>query len=138
MHSIEEITLKIVDMQVQGGTCDCGLFTIAYLAGARPESCTFMQTEIRKHLYDYFKCERISLLPLLKQRRAGSLKKNVDTVPVYCICRMPECCSIDMIECCNCSEWYHVTCVPLVAEALENPDLFASIVISCQYILCIV
>ena len=50
-------------MQIQAGTCDCGLFAIAtttaLLSGFEPGACTFKQTEMRKDLYDGFKRGRI-------------------------------------------------------------------------------
>ena len=52
-----EISLKFVDVPVQAGTYDCGLFAVAFATalalGIRPKECQFNQPEMRKHL---FKC----------------------------------------------------------------------------------
>ena len=92
--SSREIRVKIMDMQIQAGTCDCGLFAIAtataLLSGGQPEACTFKQTEMRKHLYGGFKQGKLLPFPLLKMRRASKKVKYTKTISVYCLCRMPE------------------------------------------------
>ena len=53
-----EISLEFVDVTVQAGTYDCGLFAVAFATalalGIRPEEFQFNQPEMRKHLYQCF------------------------------------------------------------------------------------
>ena len=50
-----EIQVHIMDMQMQVGTCDCGLYAIAtataLLSGVHPGEHTFNQSQMRKHVY---------------------------------------------------------------------------------------
>lgn len=127
--SSREIRVKIMDMQIQAGTCDCGLFAIAtataLLSGGQPGACTFKQTEMRKHLYDGFKQGKLLPFPLLKMRRASKKVKYTETISVYCLCRMPEVQDRDMVECSNCLEWFHVDCLvqPVPTAALDNSNV---------------
>ena len=139
-----EIRVKIVDMQIQAGTCDYGLFAIAtataLLSGVEPGACTFKQTEMRKHLYDGFKRGKILPFPLLKKRCAGRKVKHTETISVYCLCRMPEAQDQDMVECSNCLEWYHIDCViePVPTAALDNSNVDWFVVfINSYFLFCI-
>lgn len=98
-----EIQVNIMDIQVQAGTCDCGLFAVAtssaLVNGIHPGECTFNQSGMRRHLYDSFNQGIIDLFPLLKHRRAGKKVKYSETFSVYCNCRMPESSEKAMVEC---------------------------------------
>ena len=109
--SQKEIKVNIMNMQVQSGTCDCGLFAIAtatsLVNGVHPGAVTFKQSEMRRHLYDCFRSGRLTSFPVLKSRRAVSKIKYTESFPVYCTCRMIE---LPSRECTNCLEWFHVDC----------------------------
>ena len=51
-----EITLNFIDVQKQRGTCDCGLFALAYATclvnGESPEHQMFDQDKMQTHLYN--------------------------------------------------------------------------------------
>ena len=53
-----EISLEFMDVPVQAGTYDCGLFAVAFATalalGRRLEEFQFNQQEMRKHLYRCF------------------------------------------------------------------------------------
>ena len=88
---INKREIKVMDMQIQAGTCDCSIATAtALLSGAQPGACTFKQSDMRKHLYNGFKRGQLLPFTLLKTRRGGSKVKFAKTVSVYCLCRMPE------------------------------------------------
>ena len=122
-----EIRVNVMDMQMQAGTCDCGLFSIATAAallnGVHPGECTFNQSRMRKHLYDCLNKGKITQFPLLKSRRGGRKTKYSETFSVYCDCRMPECSERDMVECSECLEWYHTDCVQVPQDALQNSNV---------------
>ena len=121
--SQKEIKVNIMNMQVQSGTCDCGLFAIATATSlvncVHPGAVTFEQSEMRRHLYDCFHSGR------LKSRRAVSKIKYTESFSVYCTCRMIELPSRDMVECTNCLEWSHVDClqVPVPKDAFQDSSV---------------
>ena len=65
-----EIQVNIMEMQIQEGTCDCRLFSIAtataLLNGVHPGECTFNQSQMCQHLYKCFHQGRITQFPVLK------------------------------------------------------------------------
>ena len=131
----KKIKVNIMNMQMQSGTCDFGLFAIAtatsLLNGTYPETVTYKQPEMRRHLYDSI-CEgRLEPFPVLKLRRSKRRIKYSETFPVYCICRLIETSDRDMVACSSCQEWFHVDCLEEVVpkDALENTkvDCFCSL-----------
>ena len=58
------------------------------------------------------------MFPIVKERTLKKVIRAVDTVSVFCDCRMPE--DSSMVQCCNCDEWYHIPCVDVPKAALEN------------------
>ena len=134
----KEIKVNIMNMQVQSGTCDCGLFALAtatsLVDGVHPGAITFKQSEMRRHLYDCFRSGRLTSFLVLKNRRAVSKIKYTESFPVYCTCRMIELPSRDMVECSKCLEWFHVDClqVPVPKDAFQDSkvDWFCNV---CTY-----
>ena len=67
-----EIKVNIMNMQVQSGTCDCGLFALttatSLVNGIHPGAIMFKQSEMRRHLYDCFRSGRLTFFPVLKNR----------------------------------------------------------------------
>ena len=99
----KEIKVNIMNMQIQSGTCDCGLFALAtatsLINGTLPGAITFKQYEMRQHLYNCFRAGRMTPFPVLKTRRAGAKIKYSEAIPIHCICRMIESPNRDMVEC---------------------------------------
>ena len=118
----KEITLNFIDVQMQRGTCDCGLFSLAFATclanGFLPEKQLFDQGKMRNHLYECLQKGELTMFPVMKERTLKKVIRAVDTVPVFCDCRMPE--DSSMVQCCNCDEWYHIPCVDVPKAALEN------------------
>ena len=112
-----ELILKFMDVPVQSGTYDCGLFAIAFATalaqGEKPELFFFDQWNMRAHLRQCFEDGEMKMFPVLRKRRVKKIAvKTTEEVPVYCKCRMPELPGEKLIECTNCKEWYHLdTCV---------------------------
>ena len=69
------IDLKIMDVQMQAGNADCGLFAIpfaiALVSGVLPGSLVFEQKEMRKHLHDCLQQGRLPAFPTAKQCRTA-------------------------------------------------------------------
>ena len=100
----------------------CGLFAIATATalahGIQPGACSFKQNEMRRHLYKCLEKGTLTPFPLFKERRAGSKVKYMDTIPIYCTCRMPE--NAQMVQCSRCAEWFHVDCVNPPQSAIDD------------------
>ncbi len=66
------------------------------------------------------KNEEIVPFPQLRQRRLRPKKKviPVNTIPLYCTCRMPE--TDDMIQCSQCMNWFHISCVKPPQQAIDE------------------
>ena len=72
LHTREpEIKVHMIDMQIQAGTCDCGLFAIAAATalahGIQPGACLFKQNEMRHHLYKCLEKGTLTPFPLLRK-----------------------------------------------------------------------
>ena len=112
-----ELILEFMDVPIQSGTYDCGLFAIAFATalalGEKPELFFFDQSKMRAHLWQCLERGKMEMFPVVRKRRVKkSSVKTVEQVPVYCKCRMPELPGERMIECSMCKDWYHMdTCV---------------------------
>ena len=119
------ITLKFVDVQMQSGTYDCGLFAIAHATalalGEQPGNYLYDQPKMRKHLYKSFQMKTMTLFPLKKERRNKELKvKTEEEILVYCHCRMPELPNTRWVQCSHCENWFHIdSCISVPPEALQ-------------------
>ena len=127
------IKLKIMDVLMLAGGCDCGLFAVAFAEtalanGIPPGKFTFDQSKMRKHLYACLQKGRITMFPTMKERRIPVKVKCRDEIKIYCECRMPELRNVEMVECNGCKERYHVhcVCVPHSALKYKNTKWFCS------------
>ena len=84
-----EISLKFIDVPVQAGLNDCGLFAIAFATalalGMRPEEFQFNQHERRKHLCRCFEKGRMEMFPVVRQRRLDQLRKFQCSASAGCL-----------------------------------------------------
>ena len=115
------LNIKILSVQQQQGTVDCGVFSIAnsveVCMGNNPEHISYDQAKMRKHLLECFTIGKLSPFP--KSSTHESLPRPMTTcheIELYCHCRMPEEYDIVMISCDVCLKWFHCTCVKV------NPD----------------
>ena len=121
------ITVSFMDVQMQSGGYDCGLFSIAFATalvfGEQPGYFLFEQTKMRAHLLQCL--ERQQMFPVMKKRRTGSRVKSVEEIPVYCVCRMPDLPNSKWIECSSRKEWYHSdTCIKVAAKYLATNTMW--------------
>ena len=119
-----EISLHFIDVPVQAGTCDCGLFAIAFATalatGMHPGEFQFNQQEMRRHLWQCLEKGKIKMFPFIRRRRSRKrMIRCTQEFQVYCTCRMPE---MDecMVECTKCAQWYHVSCVNVPQAVLDS------------------
>ena len=123
------IKLNFMDVQMQSGGYDCGLFTIAFatalVLGEKPGGFLFDQQKMRAHLIKCLEHQQVTMFPIMKRRRTGSKVKIVEEMPIYCVCRMPELPDSNWIECSSCKEWYHSdTCVKVPPKCLATNVLW--------------
>ena len=118
------IKIQMMDIHLQSGGSDCGLFAIAnataLVYGLAPGSQLYNQAEMRRHLWRCLKEGNLIPFPILKTRRCTGLArvKSTDIIKIYCSCRMPD--SGHMIQCSNCREWYHIRCVQPSKKSIDN------------------
>ncbi len=83
------IELKYIDVQMQSGSYDCGLFAIAFataLAYGNPPGLFLIdQEKMRLHLRKCIEDDQITPFWTKKMRRTAMRVKAVEQVPVYCI-----------------------------------------------------
>ena len=48
--------------------------------------------------------------------------KSKESVDIYCHCGMPEIMNVSMIECTNCTKWFHAKCEKVVKEVMDNSE----------------
>ena len=97
--------------QMQDGSSDCGLFTIAFAtalaSGIQPVRCFFNQGAMRSHLTKCLHEQNMTEFPIKKTRHTELKVKNITSLHVHCMCRMPEIPGSTMIQCSTCKMWYH-------------------------------
>ena len=120
----KDITLNFIDAQMQRGTYNCGLFSLEFATchanGCLPEKQLFDQGKMRNHLCECLQKGELTMFPIMKERTPKKVIRTVDTITVFCDCRMPE--DSSMIQCCKCDKWYHIPCVDVPKAALENSE----------------
>ena len=97
------INVKYIDVQMQDGSADCGVFAVAFAAtlasGGRPGAFSYCQARMRHHLLSCL--ERSELTPFSVQRKRRNINKvkSTVTISVYCNCRLPALKDCTMIQC---------------------------------------
>lgn len=119
----KEVDLQFVNVQMQYGGTDCGIFAIAFATalalGHAPESLHFKQDSMRQHLLECLQSRKMTMFPCDRTRRANKRMKNVQKMNVYCTCRLPE--FGEMIKCSCCKEWFHLDlCVNVPCTAKKR------------------
>ena len=113
------ITLEYMNVHLQGGTSDCGLFALAYATSLcnadDPTKYTYTQHAMRNHLITALESGNLQGFPISRSRRSNLRPVKTEEIKIYCSCRQP--CSGDMIKCNSCKEWYHDTCETVPDDA---------------------
>ena len=109
-----KIAIEVKDVQQQTNNTDCGVFAIAYATalcfGHDPCYLHFNRREIRLHLWKCFMDQKFTMFPFTARNPAKNCK--LVSFEIYCICRQPwdPDSQIRMVQCENCSIWFHETC----------------------------
>ena len=125
LHTTEQtVTINTVDVGLQNGFDDCGLFAIAmacdFCAGIDPITKEYSQCEMRNHLHSCFSNKQMKSFPSSIRQVTSRILFQV-TVEVHCVCRMPE--LLESMVCCDvCGVWYHEGCVPIPKEVFLNQN----------------
>ena len=90
---------------------DCGLYSLAFAttlySGGDPVKLLYYNDQMRSHL---IKClENGVAEPFLATQHSAKHLRGIQTVDVYCHCRLPER-NTKMIQCITCREWFHQHC----------------------------
>ena len=122
LHTKEEvIIIEIMNVHLQKGGDDCGLFAIAMATtlcnGGNPVDMVYDQGKMRDHLITAFKRNQLLPFPSSTRKRRGRQVIQMEELPVFCVCRMPDDGRL-MIECSTCKKWYHNNCVHISKNAL--------------------
>ena len=110
-------------VQIQTNDDDCGLFALAFATDichfSNPGGCGYEASSLRKHLVHCIENQHMSLFP--RTHRRVNFYKSVKTltVPIYCVCRMPND-NNPYVQCNHCKEWYHLDCVNVPETAVQN------------------
>ena len=117
--SKEELLLEIMPVQQQKNGVDCGLFAIAFatsLAFHEDPSVTSYDVErLRPHLVKCLEEGKLTMFPKLAEgKRVIRCRQQMNAVELFCSCRKPwrknNDPDFDMVQCSQCSEWYHKLC----------------------------
>ena len=119
-------SLYLMILFVQVGSCDCGLFAVAFATavahGKDPLQCTFDQSHMRQHLHKCLSRKRLTPFPEKKSTIIRSMEPSVtdDDIEVHCYCRMPELDNVQMVECTGCFKWFHVAAACCKGSITKN------------------
>ena len=113
----------------QNNSVDCGLYAIAYVMSycLRGEICfdlIFDSKKLQSHLFKWFEQQEMTEFPLTNKTK--SVRKKTSTLEIdienYCICNLPACLDIVMVECDKCATWYHKSCInaPIDISTVEQ------------------
>ena len=94
----DQFAVEFIDVQMQEGSHDCGLFAVAYITSI----CNGQDPAVLLYKQNVFPSSA-SRCP------KASARKNI---PVYCICRHINDGS-KMIQCDSCQQWFHVACMKI-------------------------
>ena len=112
-----------MNIQKQSVSNDCGLFAVAnptlLSLGQNPGKYLVNQRLMRSHMYECFREGKMRIFPWIKERKDRE-KFREDSIKVYCKCRMPSSSIGDMVACSECKKCYHIHCVSVPKEALED------------------
>ena len=116
MHSpSRKLKLYFLNAARQQGGSECGLYAIAnaaaVCAGLDVTTLQYAQKSMRHHLMRCLEGGVIAPFPHQKVERKTAILKT-EHVEVHCHCRQPE--RGRMIQCGQCSEWFHSKCISSV------------------------
>lgn len=107
----KKITVNFMEVQIQGGSSDCGLFSLAFAAtlcaGEDPSQTSYMQHEFRRHLLSCLENRHITPFPTRLRKKKNRIR-GTTSFAIFCTCRQPD--FGKMVSCTRCQEWFHEGC----------------------------
>ena len=106
-------TFRLVNIQRQPNSSDCGLFAIAaateIVHGKDPLLSYWNTSILREHLTQCLEQKKMECFPQSKCPRVppGNRFRKVERRELHFVCRMPNNKNKSMIQCGNCSGWLH-------------------------------
>ena len=88
--------------------------TTALSLGQDPSAVYFAELEMMSYLFNVLKERKLKMFPVVKRNEMRVTE--VDQILIYCFCIMPD--VGGMIECSNCSMWYHVPSCSFLTQAV--------------------
>ena len=118
--SSHSIRIKVINVAMQKGSIDCGLYAIAMMTSIankqHPEYVVYDHKQLRLHLKECFDKGIIEQFPTSKKRRLKNRILIEQVCLIYCVCRLPEPeDGSEMVQCDTCMEWYHQRCLDNVS-----------------------
>ena len=103
-------------VQKQINTSDCGLVALAFETdlchGLDPMTETYDQQNMCPHYVRCMDLGEIVPFPKASWHEPYHIAKNITTVAIFCVCRMPND-KKEKVQCLQCNGWYHPTCVSI-------------------------
>ena len=125
--SSQQFTVRWVEVQLQSGRDDCGLFAVAFAeglcTGQDPHVLNFNQSKMRHHLQLCLERGEISSFPESSKRKrlCRSRMRMSRQIYVYCNCRLPWDKRRKMVQCVTCKEWFHQECLCIPDAVFMDP-----------------
>ena len=142
----DRIQIKMLNVQLQSGGSDCGLFALANITaaldGVDPSSLHFIQNLMRTHLVTCLEQKDPRPFPLDPSKRQARSPKILDTqtLRIYCVCRLPDNGNL-MVMCIKCHKWFHKSCTDVRDKSASDLKKIDWNCISCSwshcYVLCV-
>ena len=114
MHAGDSILFINEKVQKQINASDCGLSALAFATdlchGIDPVTQAYDQEKMRAHYVSCLESREMAPFPRTSQQVPYHLTKNMTTVAIFCVCRMPND-KEEYVQCSQCDGWYHSTCV---------------------------
>ena len=108
----KSIKVQFIDVQIQSGGSDCGLFALAFATslcfGDDPATLNYIQHDLRRHVFECLENRNITPFPTRQRKRTARIRGHA-SIKVHCTCRQPE--YGRMISCDSCLMWFHKDCV---------------------------
>ena len=137
MSDSHEIKIKVLSVQQQTNSVDCGPFALAFITseilGENVSEISFDEINLRNHMRACFEKGKVTAFPKC-EKNVKRCKENNIGLTVFCSCRqfwtkkdLKEK-GKAMAECTNCFKWFHEKCenIPRRVFTKKNINWFCS------------
>lgn len=120
------ITIEYVNVQIQRGSNDCGLFALAFVTSLCNREVPSIQWYDQKAMWmDFTQCiklEEMKPFPTIETWIRKLKPSSFEELKVYCVCRLPYN-GLKMIEWSGFAEWFHTDCITIPHKKLQDVPL---------------